>query len=152
MGWNALEFRAGLALLAGVDGADVYFAHSYAAEPDDEEVDVRVVDHDGAVVAAVESGPGRRPVPPRAERRRRRPCARERAAMVKKRLIPCLDVAAAASSRASASSLRDVGDPVELAERLLEVGVDELVFLDITASVEGRRPLLELVERRRRSV
>ena len=43
--------------------------------------------------------------------------------------------------------LRDVGDPVELAERYSEAGADELVFLDITASVEGRGPLLGLVER-----
>ena len=41
----------------------------------------------------------------------------------------------------------DVGDPVELATRYSELGADELVFLDITATVEGRRPTLELVER-----
>jgi cyclase len=44
-------------------------------------------------------------------------------------------------------SLRDVGDPVELAQRYSEVGADELVFLDITATVDGRSPTLELVER-----
>ncbi len=41
---------------AGVDGADVYFAHSYAAEPEDD-VTTAVVDHDGSIVASVESGP-----------------------------------------------------------------------------------------------
>ena len=68
--------------------------------------------------------------------------------MVKKRLIACLDVAAGRVVKGVRfERLRDVGDPVELAERYSEVGVDELVFLDITASVEGRRPLLALVER-----
>jgi cyclase len=43
--------------------------------------------------------------------------------------------------------LREVGDPVELATRYSQLGADELVFLDVTASVEGRRPLLDLVER-----
>ena len=68
--------------------------------------------------------------------------------MVKKRLIPCLDVAAGRVVKGVRfESLRDVGDPVELAERYSELGADELVFLDITASVEGRGPILELVER-----
>jgi cyclase len=44
-------------------------------------------------------------------------------------------------------SLRDVGDPVELAQRYSDVGADELVFLDITATVDGRGPMVELVER-----
>ena len=68
--------------------------------------------------------------------------------MVKKRLIPCLDVADGRVVKGVRfESLRDVGDPVELAERYSELGADELVFLDITASVEGRGPILELVER-----
>ena len=68
--------------------------------------------------------------------------------MVKKRLIACLDAAAGHVVKGVRfEQLRDVGDPVELAERYSEVGVDELVFLDITASVEERKPLLELVGR-----
>jgi cyclase len=68
--------------------------------------------------------------------------------MVKKRLIPCLDVAGGRVVKGVRfRSLRDVGDPVELAQRYSEVGADELVFLDITATLEGRGPLLELVER-----
>jgi imidazole glycerol-phosphate synthase subunit HisF len=43
--------------------------------------------------------------------------------------------------------LRDVGDPVELGARYSEEGADELVFLDVTATLEGRRTLVELVER-----
>ncbi len=68
--------------------------------------------------------------------------------MVKKRLIPCLDVAAGRVVKGIRfERLRDVGDPVELAGRYAEVGADELVFLDVTATIEGRAPLLELVER-----
>jgi imidazole glycerol-phosphate synthase subunit HisF len=68
--------------------------------------------------------------------------------MVKKRLIPCLDVAGGRVVKGVRfESLRDVGDPVELAQRYSDVGADELVFLDITATVDGRGPMLELVER-----
>ena len=68
--------------------------------------------------------------------------------MVKKRLIPCLDVAGGRVVKGVRfERLRDVGDPVELAGRYAEVGADELVFLDVTATIEGRAPLLELVER-----
>jgi len=56
MGWNTLDVHAGT-LLDGLDGADVYFAHSYAAHPSDFAVVAATTDHDGAVVAAVESGP-----------------------------------------------------------------------------------------------
>ncbi len=55
MGWNTLAARRPSALLAGVEDSDVYFAHSYAAEPDDD-VATAVVDHGGPVVAAVEKG------------------------------------------------------------------------------------------------
>ena len=67
--------------------------------------------------------------------------------MVKKRVIACLDVAAGRVVKGVRfESLRDLGDPVELATRYSELGADELVFLDITATVEGRRPTLALVE------
>jgi cyclase len=68
--------------------------------------------------------------------------------MVKKRVIPCLDVAAGRVVKGVRfESLRDVGDPVELAVRYSALAADELVFLDITASIEGRGPIVELVER-----
>ena len=68
--------------------------------------------------------------------------------MVKKRVIPCLDVAGGRVVKGIRfQNLRDMGDPVELAERYSELGADELVFLDITATIEGRKPLLELVDR-----
>jgi imidazole glycerol-phosphate synthase subunit HisF len=68
--------------------------------------------------------------------------------VVKKRVIPCLDVAGRRVVKGIRfEGLREVGDPVELATRYSELGADELVFLDVTASIEGRRPLLDLVER-----
>ncbi|MBM3678202.1 MAG: imidazole glycerol phosphate synthase subunit HisH [Actinobacteria bacterium] len=57
MGWNALALTRPSALLEGLEGADVYFAHSYAAAPADGDVTVATVDHGGPVVAAVERGP-----------------------------------------------------------------------------------------------
>jgi imidazole glycerol-phosphate synthase subunit HisH len=56
MGWNELALARSSRILTGLDGADVYFAHSYAVQPDDEELVVARVDHGGAVVAAVEDG------------------------------------------------------------------------------------------------
>jgi cyclase len=67
--------------------------------------------------------------------------------MVKKRVIPCLDVAGGRVVKGvNFEGLRDVGDPIELATRYSELAADELVFLDITATIEGRRPLLGLIE------
>jgi len=63
-------------------------------------------------------------------------------------VIPCLDVASGRVVKGVRfQELRDVGDPVELAMRYSELGADELVFLDITATLEDRGPLLRLVER-----
>jgi glutamine amidotransferase len=56
MGWNRLAVQGESALLAGLDGEDVYFAHSFAVVPE-EPVAVAETDHDGRVVAAVERGP-----------------------------------------------------------------------------------------------
>jgi imidazole glycerol-phosphate synthase subunit HisF len=67
--------------------------------------------------------------------------------VVKKRVIPCLDVTAGRVVKGvNFVELRDVGDPIELAGRYSELGADELVFLDITATVEGRRPMLQVIE------
>ena len=68
--------------------------------------------------------------------------------MVKKRVIPCLDVAAGRVVKGvNFINLRDMGDPIELATRYSALGADELVFLDITATLEGRGPILDLIER-----
>ena len=56
IGWNTLAATRPSALLDGVADADVYFAHSFAAEPDDPGVVTATTDHDGPVVAAVEDG------------------------------------------------------------------------------------------------
>ncbi len=56
MGWNALAPTRTSRLLEGLEGADVYFAHSFAAVPVDD-VATATVDHDGPIVAAVEAGP-----------------------------------------------------------------------------------------------
>ncbi len=73
--------------------------------------------------------------------------------MVALRLIPCLDVANGRVVKGiNFVGLRDAGDPVELASRYSEEGADELVFLDIAASHEGRATLLDIVRRTAESV
>ncbi len=73
--------------------------------------------------------------------------------MVALRLIPCLDVAEGRVVKGvNFVGLRDAGDPVELACRYSLAGADELVFLDIAASHEGRETLVELVRRTAESV
>jgi len=68
--------------------------------------------------------------------------------MLTKRIIPCLDVKDGQVVKGTNFvSLRPAGDPVELAKRYNSEGADELVFLDITASVEKRRTIVELVRR-----
>lgn len=57
MGWNTLAATRPTSVLAGVDGQDVYFAHSFAAVPAEPGVAAGTVQHDGEIVAAVEHGP-----------------------------------------------------------------------------------------------
>ncbi|HXF74015.1 MAG TPA: imidazole glycerol phosphate synthase subunit HisF [Actinomycetota bacterium] len=65
-----------------------------------------------------------------------------------RRVIPCLDVDAGRVVKGTRFlDLRDAGDPVELARRYDAEGADELVFLDITATVEGRRATLDVIGR-----
>lgn len=64
-----------------------------------------------------------------------------------KRVIPCLDVTAGRVVKGvNFVSLRDAGDPVEIARRYDEQGADELTFLDITASSDGRDIILHVIE------
>lgn len=66
--------------------------------------------------------------------------------MLTKRIIPCLDIKNGRTVKGvKFIDLRDAGDPVELAEIYAQKGADELVFLDITATEEKRRTLIELV-------
>ena len=73
--------------------------------------------------------------------------------MLAKRIIPCLDVTNGRVVKGvNFVDLRDAGDPVELATRYNAEGADELVFLDIGATVEGRQTLIEVVEQTARNV
>lgn len=68
--------------------------------------------------------------------------------MLSRRIIVCLDVAGGRVVKGvQFESLRDVGDPVALAERYEEEGADEIVFLDISASAEARVTLLDVARR-----
>jgi len=67
--------------------------------------------------------------------------------MLAKRIIPCLDVKDGRTVKGvNFVDLRDAGDPVELAWQYSEQGADELVFLDITATHEGRKTTIDLVK------
>tara|TARA_R110002051_G_scaffold81751_1_gene145863 strand:+ start:7149 stop:7904 length:756 start_codon:yes stop_codon:yes gene_type:complete len=68
--------------------------------------------------------------------------------MITKRIIPCLDIKNGRTVKGTNFvNLRDAGDPVELAKLYSETGADELVFLDISATEEGRKTLAALVNR-----
>lgn len=73
--------------------------------------------------------------------------------MLSKRIIPCLDIKDGRTVKGvNFVGLRDAGDPVELAARYSAEGADELVFLDITATREKRKTLLDLVEKVAREI
>jgi len=66
--------------------------------------------------------------------------------MLKKRIIPCLDIREGRTVKGvNFVDIRDAGDPVELAKKYVEQRADELVFLDITATIEKRKTFAELV-------
>jgi cyclase len=68
--------------------------------------------------------------------------------MLTKRIIPCLDIKDGRTVKGTNFiNLRDAGDPVELGAMYAQQGADELVFLDITATIEKRKTLSELVNR-----
>ncbi|MDD3107751.1 MAG: imidazole glycerol phosphate synthase subunit HisF [Alistipes sp.] len=68
--------------------------------------------------------------------------------MLAKRIIPCLDIKNGQTVKGiNFLELKDVGDPVALGRRYAQEGADELVYLDISASMEGRRTFAELVTR-----
>ncbi|MFA5863843.1 MAG: imidazole glycerol phosphate synthase subunit HisF [Phycisphaerae bacterium] len=67
--------------------------------------------------------------------------------MLARRIIPCLDVNKGRVVKGvNFLDLRDAGDPVEISRRYEEAGADELIFLDITASHEGRKIIFEVVQ------
>ena len=66
--------------------------------------------------------------------------------MLTKRIIPCLDIKNGRTVKGvNFIDLRDAGDPVELAKQYADMGADELVFLDISATLEGRATTLDMV-------
>lgn len=68
--------------------------------------------------------------------------------MLTKRIIPCLDIKDGRTVKGTNfTNLRDAGDPVELAKNYVQQGADELVFLDIAATHENRKTLMDLVQR-----
>ncbi len=68
--------------------------------------------------------------------------------MLKKRIIPCLDIKDGRTVKGvNFVDIKDAGDPVELGKKYALEGADELVFLDITATVEKRKTLADLVEK-----
>lgn len=67
--------------------------------------------------------------------------------MLKKRIIPCLDIKDGRTVKGvNFVEIKDAGDPIELAKNYVEQGADELVFLDITATIENRGTLIALVK------
>jgi len=67
--------------------------------------------------------------------------------MLKKRIIPCLDIKDGATVKGiNFEDLKNAGDPVELAKKYEKEGADELVFLDITATIENRKTFVDLVK------
>src|SRR5690554_7505306 len=70
-----------------------------------------------------------------------------------RRIIPCLDVKDGRVVKGvNFVGLRDAGDPMECAQRYSEGGADKLAFLDISATTEGRRTLVDLVEKTARVI
>ncbi len=68
--------------------------------------------------------------------------------MLKKRIIPCLDVKDGRTVKGvNFENLKDAGNPIELAKKYVLEGADELIFLDITATIEKRKTLIKLVEK-----
>tara|TARA_B110000902_G_scaffold267137_1_gene358476 strand:+ start:151 stop:906 length:756 start_codon:yes stop_codon:yes gene_type:complete len=68
--------------------------------------------------------------------------------MLTKRIIPCLDIKNGRTVKGvNFVNLIDAGDPVVLAKQYAEIGADELVFLDISATLEGRKTMIEMVHR-----
>jgi len=73
--------------------------------------------------------------------------------MLKKRIIPCLDIMDGRTVKGvNFLDIKDAGDPIELAKRYIQQGADELVFLDITATEEKRKTLIDLVKKIAREI
>jgi imidazole glycerol phosphate synthase glutamine amidotransferase subunit len=157
VGWNAVAVRRRSRLFAGMDEAFVYFSHTFAAPVVDDTV--AVTDYGGPFSAAVERGSvsGVQFHPERSGRAGRAMLANfvqgaevgtdgrparpvvARPDRVCRRVIACLDVRDGQVVKGvKFEGLRAAGDPVALAARYDEEGIDEIVILDISATIEGR--------------
>ena len=153
VGWNTLEIRASRrGCSTGIaDGAQAYFTHSYAAPV----TPMRSrVDH---ARPAVRGGRGDAIASSACSSIRRSPATAglqilrnfvtmPEALMLSKRLIACLDVRDGCVVKGvQFEGLRNAGDPAALARRYNVEGIDELVILDVTATLEARRALAETI-------
>ena len=156
VGWNTVE-RASASHILGTEAETwAYFTHSYAVESADRSVVVGETRYGRRFVSAIERGDvfgvqyhveksgdsGKRQLERFVDRARLRA-----ASPLAMRLIACLDVRDGKVVKGvQFTELRDAGDPAELARRYDAAGIDELVLLDVTATVNGRRALLSAIE------
>ena len=147
VGWNALATRRRSVLLQGIpDGTQVYFTHSYAAPITRDAA--ATTEHGVRFASVVEKGlvSGVQFHPEKSSQaglRVLRSFVRTHQ-MLSKRLIACLDVRDGCVVKGvQFEDLADAGDPAALARRYNAEGIDELVILDVTATIEDRRALAE---------
>ena len=155
MGWNSLHFAHNGKLFQGIEeGAYVYFVHSYYLEAEEESIVKASAEYGVHIHASVEkenvfacqfhpekSGETGLKILVKILQN----CKGEEA-MFTKRIIPCLDVNNGRVVKGvNFVDLKDAGDPVEIAKAYDAAGADELVFLDITASSDGRGTVIDMV-------
>ena len=161
IGWNGVRVHGSHPWLSAADDW-YYFVHSYAAEPSPD-LTLGSVNYGGERAAIVgdtgilgvqfhpeKSGAaGLRLLRGFAEQRGSISSVHDGVQMtLAKRVVPCLDVKDGRVVKGTRFvDLRDAGDPIELARRYDRQGADELVFLDITASAERRRTVVDLASR-----
>lgn len=162
MGWNSLKIDPNSRLFKGIpDGNYVYFVHSYYLKAGSEDIVAATTEYGTHIHAAVEKvifmpassirkravrqdlrslriyQPAIKILKVRRERKKK---------YVYKRIIPCLDVNNGRVVKGvNFVNLKDAGDPVEIAAAYDRAGADELVFLDITASSDHRKTVVDMV-------
>ena len=144
MGWNSLHLQNDGRLFRGIpEDTYVYFVHSYYLQAEEPEIVRAVTEYGTCIHASVEKGNvfGCQFHPEKSGA-----MGLKNAEMFTKRIIPCLDVNKGRVVKGvNFVDLKDAGDPVEIAKAYDAAGADELVFLDITASCEGRDTVVEMV-------
>ncbi len=159
VGWNSLDRRRNASIVDGVaDGAQVYFTHSFVAPVTGDTV--AATEHGESFAAIVQRGhiagvqfhPEKSgdvgPADPAKLSAASSPMTSEEAwsSHAAKRIIACLDVRDGEVVKGvNFEGLRGAGDPAELARRYNSEGIDELVILDITATLERRRALADTI-------